>query len=435
MKDSVRFEIEDKDNIKILTYNGKPYLNCISAIKYHPTNEFKTGDIEIIEGRIFNKQIPEGDELIVLLWLKDSISILIETGRKFMDNPFLIQDLTLLYWQRIKSIYSNSPEDSDLYLFYKDALEKYFYLCKDDRNGEWFKRKKLDREEEILSLVFFDWKKSNYHINPVIIEDKDGILEENIKRWFLANYDTFHLRKFESITQKMRISNISDNDSYKTRKDTAPEEVIRRKYDLSYNFCWFLIPLAFLFILSIEVVPEWILGVVCSCTAIVIIVPIYIFFKQSQKKHSILLRLFGCILAGYVPIISVDISRFAANQTYLTTIVLWIVFGFFTHIYIYKEIFNKIQKNKLQENLERSGRGKALSFLLRAAGYSLIIGLFISDFFSTALFSDPKEGILRFPFILSYIYPKVIVNLAPFAMFIGIFINLLWEDKALTEPM
>ena len=101
--------------------------------------------------------------------------------------------------------------------------------------------------------------------------------------------------------------------------------------------------------------------------------------------------------------------------------------------------------------MKKSVSQKTRAFFIRTAGYSLIIGIFFSDFFGKVLIlrNDNElkqlldipakipaiESIAHFPFIADNIYPEIILSQAPLAMFIGIFINLLWEDKALTEPL
>ena len=85
-------------------------------------------------------------------------------------------------------------------------------------------------------------------------------------------------------------------------------------------------------------------------------------------------------------------------------------------------------------------RHKGVVLWLRGLAYSILIGAIISDLFGESLvrkvLDDLKAGgdtlyALRGWFGL--IYPEVICYLSPLAFFIGVFVQLLWEDKALTE--
>ena len=81
-------------------------------------------------------------------------------------------------------------------------------------------------------------------------------------------------------------------------------------------------------------------------------------------------------------------------------------------------------------------RLKALRILVRGFSYSLIAGVLFSDIFGQAIVDRiPTNSIEPSYFygLLGRIYPEAVLMLSPLALFIGIFLQLLWDDKAITE--
>ena len=78
---------------------------------------------------------------------------------------------------------------------------------------------------------------------------------------------------------------------------------------------------------------------------------------------------------------------------------------------------------------------KPLRLFSRAFSYSIFIGIIISDIFGKGLCSLKNPGDFGVPGLLGNIYIEVLVYLAPLALFIGIFLQLLWDDKKLTDKI
>lgn len=98
--------------------------------------------------------------------------------------------------------------------------------------------------------------------------------------------------------------------------------------------------------------------------------------------------------------------------------------------YLYIEINNEIKGFEISSSFSTR---RAVSIWLQGVFYALFIGLIFSDFFG--------EGILKctdhfyFEGAIGRIYPFNVLFLFPLALFIGIFAQLIWEDKAITHPL
>ncbi|RLB72103.1 MAG: hypothetical protein DRH04_00235 [Deltaproteobacteria bacterium] len=262
----------------------------------------------------------------------------------------------------------------------------YLNVLLDDRNERWFKEgleseSGKGREEEIRKIVFDNDQKT---VRENLAEDE--ICLEKVRRWFLQIYDLDSLARLEK--------------GVKSALPRVSSPIARLK--------------------------EW------------------------SARSSTLLRLIGCILAGYFAVSSQDFlgavtlpaggGLLAWVGESIKLVLHWAILGYFTYLYIFREIRNRLKVNfDRAENLEKASRLRARKLFIRAVIYSLVIGLLMSFFIWPKILETvtPGEGRFRLQFFLWCfpVYLQVILYQAPLAMFIGIFINLLWEDKGLTEPL
>jgi hypothetical protein len=169
-------------------------------------------------------------------------------------------------------------------------------------------------------------------------------------------------------------------------------------------------------------------------------------------------RLLGGIIVGYLPLLMTsEMWEFSMNITWLEFLQIIIVSLLACWIYLYVEVNNAIRdKNEAFK--------RANSVLLLGCIESLIVGLVFCSLFGPILidkvafrggsidftqkyflFHLPKEidapilfGLLNVPFfknLVHVVYPPVILLYFPLALFIGIFVQIIWEDKPITEPL
>jgi len=310
-------------------------------------------------------------------------------------------------------------------------------------------------------------------VKPHIEANEDKVTHEKIRRWFLANYDLEHLQIFEKYINKINGKKTKQNEGYSGSTNRTDNYLFYKYFyskHLIAEFFKYVFPVLFILLLFLglysffqstkNVMIGYNIGIFCGVLSISISISIFIFVLLKHlpsglfNKSSSLLRLIGCILAGYLALNSDESITgiiIINNLPDCSKVVFrWVIFFAFTYIYLKREISNKISKNKADPNkLKAAIIEKTLDFSIRLVGYALIVGFFFSDLFGRTMLSrnineigklvyDPTlniDELAHFPFIVGNIYPEAILSQAPLAMFIGIFINLLWEDKALTEPL
>ena len=444
MEMEVLFRVENSK----LTWNHIEYLNLISAIKFGPGGYFKHQQLARAEEQIANLEIPKEDASapgdpgktvqVRLLWLRDSICILEETGRKFFKRPYALQELVRKYWELARQ--HKDVQDETGRTFYEDSLRRYLDLCMDDRHYEWFKKEKIDREDAVVGIVYEDEAKRKVmgilKTGPSQMKDCD-VVREKIRRWFLANYDLDHLRKFDR--------QFMDD-------GTPPRPYFRSELIFAIVPVFMLFFISFLS--SFECCKPFLRAPEQFSDLIVFVFGMLLLAYGFMKNEGGLPRLVGCIIAGYVAVNSDEawsgiLLPFDNPMDFAKLVVRWMLFGSFTYFYLKREIGNKINRSKTEANLERAIKEKTCGFFLRTLSYTLILGLFFSYFYSrtmltrneadlkTLLFDNSNEVAKLFEALPNFvgIFPDIVLSQAPMAMFIGIFINLLWEDKSLTEPL
>jgi hypothetical protein len=78
---------------------------------------------------------------------------------------------------------------------------------------------------------------------------------------------------------------------------------------------------------------------------------------------------------------------------------------------------------------------KPFHILLRGYSYAVLIGVLASDIFGKSLGGKYAANSSSLQGVFGVIYPEVILYQAPLALFVGIFLQLLWEDKTLTDKI
>ena len=169
-------------------------------------------------------------------------------------------------------------------------------------------------------------------------------------------------------------------------------------------------------------------------------------------------RLLGGIIVGYLPLLMTgEMWQFCMNITWLEFLQIIIASLLACWIYLYVEVNNAIRDK--DEAFKRAN-----SVLLLGCIESLIVGLVFCSLFGPILIEKavfPKQSIdltqksfllhlpkeIHAPILFGllnalgvkdsvhFVYPPVILLYFPLALFIGIFVQILWEDKPITEPL
>ncbi len=171
---------------------------------------------------------------------------------------------------------------------------------------------------------------------------------------------------------------------------------------------------------------------------------LFTFLYKSKNANIIknlqlfLPRLIAGITAGYLLLMSDEVWRFirmfnAATENPLDNLTLINRFLPLLGVFIY--ILIEISHVEGIINATK----KARFFFSRAYAYAIIMGLVISDIFGNSMTSEIDAGSIvkeaPLGFFTGYIYPEVILFLSPLALFVGIVLQLLWDDKKLTDKI
>lgn len=152
--------------------------------------------------------------------------------------------------------------------------------------------------------------------------------------------------------------------------------------------------------------------------------PLHIFFRLFLP------RLIGGIVVGYMVLIFsndvwIMIDRLFHSANYpancVVIIVLATAFAFFFLL------------NEVRQTIRNSSVALMRSALIWLMGIfqALVIGLVLSDLFGSGMSPAANSGM---PGIFGNLYPRFILISAPLALLIGIFVQIIWEDKPITEP-
>lgn len=159
-------------------------------------------------------------------------------------------------------------------------------------------------------------------------------------------------------------------------------------------------------------------------------------YKNPGTIKLLMPRLIAGIIIGYLPIIVGDETWKFAIFSHSFTVFIIIIFSFIlSFIYLWYEIMNIIGHRNTKEVFKRT-----LNVFSKGVIYSFSIGIIILDILN-AQFIENMNNIEVFQNshlhcgLIGIIDPKVLLVFFPLALLIGIFVQIIWEDKPITEPI
>jgi hypothetical protein len=431
--------------------------NAIGAIKYNdrrqqiPEQEKVLKYAELIVSKIENYYSK-------LRFLKEVIFALTETGRRFIDKQEHLQNLTALYWEVYHQPSEKENKKNIDFSIALDVCERYLELCEDENNQEWFERRVLippqifnedaSREggmvslrKELLTL------KERLKTDPLLLKKSHQTLRR-VKLWLLSRYNLNEARKIEFENPQMLFI-----------ASWLPEfsAFVVLNIVIWPYFCPWLMdklntpffsssPSQLFFILFYYISGLFIFGKVLS----------HIFNNQKISKFNSntdlqihLPRLASGIVVGYLILFNIDawngIFFLFSGWRIQWLDIPWSGVGKFLIPLMVVFVYILIEMNNVTGMSSKFPIWKKAGLLiLRGYAYSILIGIVISDLFGRALLyslisqyheSEAPENIFALNGWFGNIYPEVLILLAPLALFIGVFVQLLWEDKSLTEKI
>jgi len=165
--------------------------------------------------------------------------------------------------------------------------------------------------------------------------------------------------------------------------------------------------------------------------------------------HAAVPRIGAGIIVGYLPIFFIDEVWYLARQSWLTIGTVVLLLGFTTLLYLYVEV-----QGRLASPAEAFARARQIFLLgvLQALGLGLLVtglvgGLMAERNWGSGAASAPVEALRdslplfagQLPPILGvapfHVFPAAVLLMTFMSFFIGTFLQLMWEDIPITEPL
>jgi hypothetical protein len=158
-------------------------------------------------------------------------------------------------------------------------------------------------------------------------------------------------------------------------------------------------------------------------------------------------RIAAGIIVGYLPIFFVDEVWGLAARSFATQLSICFLLAFATLLYLYIEVQRRLQNPNLA--FARARQIFALGFL-QSLGIGLVLTSLLGPYMASRNWSDSAAGVdaLRgslaplvghLPEILGIdpflVFPGAVLFMSFLAFFLGTFLQLMWEDLPITEPL
>lgn len=388
-------------------------------------------------------------ELLTVTSLDDETAI--ETAEEFMSKtPSPIYDnacLRLIYY------HSRSLNEKEKLW---DITIRWLKVCVNvsAETNLFFEHYKLDREEEVQRILFdVDFATAIYNVSNKMLgyfnndNERKQILTYLLRNWFLPRYD------FESV-EKL-IKQFPEDSFFKRAKDYS-----RGILNLSLS-AWKVIALSFLpfIIISLSIFCDFsfmsffdikFLPIVKDSFSksntilyntpevfteiIYLLLFLYMLGSIWLRGHYIFLkspRLFIGIIIGYIPLLAeetfIKLSSSIVSSIPVILVPTSIMFFFLSYLYLSFEIKKATGTGKKEEIRKRT-----FKVLAQGVNYSFFLGLILLDIFSLIM---PEHSENLHCGIIGVINPLVLLFFFPIALFLGVVVQFIWEEKPITHPI
>jgi hypothetical protein len=174
----------------------------------------------------------------------------------------------------------------------------------------------------------------------------------------------------------------------------------------------------------------------------------FLWQKDLAFFHSAVPRIGAGIIVGYLPVFLIDEVWDLARRPWFPLGVMATLMGTTTLLYLYVEV-----KSRIRDPREAFARARRIFLLgvLQAEALGLTVTSLLGGFMAVRTWSE--NGALSLaqlrdatpPFIGElprimgiepfYVYPTAVLMMTFLSLFIGTFLQLLWEDLPITEPL
>ncbi len=323
-------------------------------------------------------------------------------------------------------------------------------VCLDEENRA-FEREPSpfeDRETEVLRAITVSGAEGvarGRDLTPFL--RRPGNLDtarvlKRLETWFLRQYDIYHAASMLYHAEALR------------KREDDGDKVLSRHSPRNYALGMVLPILPFVgAVFAYDSYPRF-FDVVASLEVLMVLVIGFWFmaYRFMWKKdltifHASVPRIGAGIIVGYLPVFLIDEVWDLAQQSPIYILATAAMLGSTTLLYIYVEVQRRI--GDPQESFNRA-RGIFLLGLLEAAGFGLVVTSLLGPLMAvrnwgiggvpiSSMQSALQPVLGELPRVLGvgpfYAFPTAVFLMSFLAFFIGTFLQLLWEELPITEPL
>jgi hypothetical protein len=269
----------------------------------------------------------------------------------------------------------------------------------------------------------------------------------NLQGWFLRVYDIKHAASMIYHADRIALR----------ETDSEGDRVLSRHTTNSYLLALSGIASPFVGAAFFYDSAPAFFDVLCSAEAMVVnavalwfLVWRFLWKKNLSFFHAAVPRIAAGIIVGYLPIFFIDEVWGLASRPFSTLIGIVALLGMATLLYLYVEVqsrlgdpqvaFQRARQIFLLGVLQATGIGILLTGLV---GRYMALRNWSNDPLADGRILDLRDGLTPFlgelPRIVGvepfYVFPAAVLVMALMSFFIGTFLQLMWEDIPITEPL
>jgi hypothetical protein len=334
--------------------------------------------------------------------------------------------------------------------------ERAFYrwledVCLDERNGAFEAENSpfASREAEVRAAISREHGarvSRGRELAPYLrrLGNRDALrLLGKLEAWFLHQYDIHHAAAMIQHADNLAKGRI-DADSILSRHNTPNYLAAFAAFVSPFvaaAFFYQRAPRLFDALCAFEVA-------VVDITVAWFLIYRFLWRRELTVFHAAVPRIIAGIIVGYLPIFFIDEVWSLAAQSWRTLLAIVALLASATLLYLYVEV-----QRRLGDNQVAFARARQIFLLgvLQATGIGVLLTGMIGDFMAarswpgggadvsieTLRMAEPFIG--QLPLVLGiapyYVFPSAVFTMSFMSFFIGTFLQLMWEDIPITEPL
>ena len=161
-----------------------------------------------------------------------------------------------------------------------------------------------------------------------------------------------------------------------------------------------------------------------------------------NQLRKILPRLFGGILVGYIPLMSSeDLWKWLLTLPTAPAIGVWLLALVFSYVYLRVEARGALSDCAISSPVKRDIAIRSGQEFMIGLAEAYLIGVMLCEFLGYTALKGLGEALQAtgtqyvIKGWIGTLVPKVILLYAPLALFLGILVQLIWEEKTVTQPL